>query len=97
MGCCFATLAGHLVATEPASWFETAQERLLTMRNKLLIPRSGLWAASRGTRPILGEEIIARAEAMQPSGTIGVAKIEVITKTKDAVDLPNSLPNLTLN
>jgi acyl-coenzyme A thioesterase PaaI-like protein len=51
--------------------------------------------------PAVGEEIIARAEAMQAGSTIGVAKIEVISKnrgvericafgtaTMRAVDLP---------
>ena len=34
--------------------------------------------------PADGEEIIARAEAMQVGGTIGVAKVEVISKKKGA-------------
>jgi len=55
--------------------------------------------------PADGEEIIARAEAMQSGGTIGVAKIEVITQKKGverlcafgiatmrAVDLPAAAP-----
>ena len=52
--------------------------------------------------PANGEEIIARAEAMQVGGTIGVAKVDVIsqekgverlwafaTATMRAVDLPS--------
>ena len=34
--------------------------------------------------PADGEEIIARAEAMQTGGTIGVAKVEVISQDKGA-------------
>jgi uncharacterized protein (TIGR00369 family) len=34
--------------------------------------------------PADGEEIIARAEAMQAGGTIGVAKVEVISQDKGA-------------
>ncbi|MBI3699546.1 MAG: PaaI family thioesterase [Afipia sp.] len=53
--------------------------------------------------PAGGEEILARAEALQVGGTIGVAKIEVFSKTQNtetrcafgtatmrAVDLPKS-------
>ncbi len=55
--------------------------------------------------PADGDEIIARAEAMQSGGTIGVAKIEVITQkkgverlcafgiaTQRVVDLPATAP-----
>src|SRR5882724_5741715 len=48
---------------EAASWFETAQERLLTMRSKFLIPRSGFLAASRGPHPEEARSAVSRTSS----------------------------------
>jgi uncharacterized protein (TIGR00369 family) len=46
--------------------------------------------------PAKGEELIARARAIQVGGTIGVAQVDVVSKAADGVETPCAVATVTL-